>query len=135
MSVERTRTVVAPKGRAAAATSGPPVKRNSAMSANQVFRNMELPFRVVQVRIYEGEPDGQLCAITGWSSADNGTPVHAHAVRVEDSSAGTAYLIYGGDWGVRLRPANDGAPWAHENGSQWGEPYLVLADAEDIVAA
>ena len=108
---------------------------NSAMSANQVFRNMELPFRVVQVRIYEGEPEGQLCAITGWASTDNGSPVNAYAVRVEDSSAGTAYLIYGGDWGVRLRPADDVAPWAHENGSQWGEPYLVLADIEDIVTA
>jgi hypothetical protein len=108
---------------------------NSPMSANQVFRNMELPFRVVQVRIYEGAPEGQLCAITGWASTDNGTPVNAYAVRVEDSSAGTAYLIYGGDWGVRLRPADDDAPWSHENGSQWGEPYLVLADIEDIVSA
>ena len=31
--------------------------------------------------------------------------------------------------------ADDNDAWAHENGSQWGEPYLGLADAEDIVAA
>lgn len=108
---------------------------NSAMSANQVFRNMTAPFRVAYVRIYEGAPEGTLCAITGWSSRDGGSPAHAYAVRVEDSSAGTAFLVYGGDWGVRLRPADSGAPWSQEDGSQWGEPYLVLADAEDIVAA
>jgi hypothetical protein len=108
---------------------------NSPMSANQVFYNIDLPFRVAQVRIFEGEPEGQLCAITGWSSKNDGSPVDALAVRIEDSSQGEAILIFGGDWGVRLRPAEDDAAWAHENGSQWGEPYLVLADAEDIVRA
>src|SRR3954454_24366481 len=73
---------------------------NSPMSANQVFRNIDAPFRVVQVRIFEGEPGGQLCAITGWSSQEDGTPVAAHAVRIEDSSQGQAFLVYGGDWGV-----------------------------------
>ncbi len=108
---------------------------NSAMSASQVFHNIDLPYRIAQVRIFEGEPEGQLCAITGWSSQDGGSAVEAHAVRIEDSSQGQAFLVYGGDWGVRLRPAEDGAAWAHENGSQWGEPYLVLADAEDIIGA
>ena len=108
---------------------------NSAMSASQVFHNIDSPFRVVQVRIFEGEPGGQLCAIVGWSSENGGTAVAAHAVHIEDSSQGQAFLIYGGDWGVRLRPAENKDAWAHENGSQWGEPYLVLADAEDIVSA
>jgi hypothetical protein len=107
---------------------------NSPMSANQVFRNIDLPFRVAQVRIYEGEPGGKLCAITGWSSQDDGTPVDAHAVRIEDSSEGAAFLVYGGDWGLRLRPADHEGAWTQENASQWGEPYLVLADAEDLVS-
>ena len=96
---------------------------------------MTAPFRVGYVRIYEGEPDGKLCAITGWSSKGAGSPVDAYAVRVEDSSAGTAFLIYGGDWGLRMRPAGQDAAWQHEDASQWGEAYLVLADAEDIIAA
>jgi hypothetical protein len=108
---------------------------NSPMSASQVFHNIDTPFRVGHVRIYEGEPEGKLCAVTGWASAGNGTPVDAYAVQIEDSSEGRAFLIYGGDWGIRLRDADDSAPWAQENGSQWGEPYLVLADAEDIVGA
>jgi hypothetical protein len=107
---------------------------NSAMSASQVFRNVTMPFGVAFVRIYEGEPGGQLCAITGWSSKDGGMPVDAYAVRIEDSSEGEAFLIYGSDWGVRLRPADSDTAWSADDGSQWGEPYLVLADAEDIVA-
>ena len=108
---------------------------NSPMSANQVFRNMTAPFRVGHVRIYEGQPEGRLCAVTGWSSTGDGTPVDAYAVQIEDSSEGRAFLIYGGDWGIRLRPADDDAPWSPEDASQWGEPYLVLADAEDIIGA
>ena len=108
---------------------------NSAMSASQVFRNVTTPFRVAHVRIYEGEPGGQLCASTGWSSKDNGSPADVYAVRIEDSSEGEAFLIYGGDWGVRLRPAGSDAAWSHDDAAQWGEPYLVLADAEDIVSA
>lgn len=108
---------------------------NSAQSASQVFRSITTPFRVAQVRIYEGEPEGLLCAITGWSSAHNGTPVDVYAVRIEDSSEGEAMLVYGGDWGIRLRPAASEAPWSNDDPSQWGEPYLVLADAEDIIGA
>jgi hypothetical protein len=108
---------------------------NSAMSASQVFRSITAPFAVAFVRIYEGEPGGQLCAITGWSSKGEGTPVDAYAVRIEDSSEGEAILIYGGDWGLRLRPADSDVGWSRDESSQWGEPYLVLADAEDIVSA
>jgi hypothetical protein len=108
---------------------------SSPMSANQVFKNLSAPFRAAFVRIYEGEPEGRLCTVTGWSSKDGGAPVDAYAVRVEDSSEGAAFLVYGGDWGLRLRPADSDAAWSHEDAGQWGEPYLVLADAEDIVSA
>jgi hypothetical protein len=70
---------------------------NSATSANQVFRNIDTPFGVAQVRIYEGEPEGQVCDITGWSSLNDGAPVDPYTVRIEDSSQGEAFLIYGRD--------------------------------------
>lgn len=108
---------------------------NSLMSANLVFKNLREPFRVTAVRIYEGEPEGRLCAIAGWSSAGGGTPVEAFAVQVEDSGSGTGYLVYGGDWGVRLGPADAGGDWDADDGEQWGETHLVLADAADLVAA
>ena len=105
---------------------------NSLMSADQVYKNLSEPFPVVGVRIYEGEPGGTACAVTGWSSENDGSPVEAYAVQVEDSSEGSAYVLYGGDWGVRLRPAESGDPWSLDNPKQSGETHLVLADREDL---
>jgi hypothetical protein len=107
---------------------------NCPMTANMVFKNLTEPLPVAMVRIFEGEPDGRLLSVTGWSSDGGGTPCDAFAVRVEDSSAGSAYLVYGGDWGIRLRPA-EAAEWRLEDVDQWGETHLVLADIEDIVLA
>lgn len=60
------------------------------------------------------------CDVTGWSSQGGGSPCPARAVTVEDSGAGSATLVYGGDWGLRLTPRDGGKPF--------GEPYLLLAD-------
>ena len=68
---------------------------------------------VAQVR-YEGE----ICDVIGWSSEQGGSPCQAWTSIVEDSSAGTAALIYGGDWGLKVTP-----PGA----TPIGEPYLLLA--------
>ena len=108
---------------------------NTPMTAQQVYKNLGLPFRVRQVRIYEGEPEGKLHDVAGWSSAGGGSPVDAYAVHVEDSSAGAAFLLYGGDWGIRLRPAGSEAAWGLEDVEQFGETHLVLASDEDITRA
>lgn len=108
---------------------------NSLLSADHVFSSSGLTFLVKQVRIYEGEPDGKLCKITGWSSRDGGSPVEAYGVQIDDSSQGIAYLVYGSDWGVRLAPAGSVAAWSMDNPDQWGETHLVMADLEDIVPA
>ena len=105
---------------------------NTPMMAQQVYKNVGVPFPVSHVRIYEGEPDGQLCAITGWSSAESGPEVPAYAVLIDDSSEGRAILVYGGDWGVRLRPAESETPWSLEDANQWGETHLVLASEDDL---
>jgi hypothetical protein len=105
---------------------------NTPMMAQQVYKNLGLPFRVVQVRIYEGEPEGTLHDVVGWSSAGGGSPVDAFAVRIEDSSAGAAFLVYGGDWGVRLRPAGSEETWSTGDAAQVGETHLVLASDDDL---
>jgi hypothetical protein len=105
---------------------------NTPMMAQQVYKNVGVPFPVSHVRIYEGEPDGQLCAITGWSSAESGPEAPAYAVLIDDSSEGRAILVYGGDWGVRLRPAESETPWSLEDANQWGETHLVLASEDDL---
>ena len=60
------------------------------------------------------------CEVSGWSSAGDGSSCPARAVPVEDSGAGVATLLYGGDWGLRLTPRDGRAPF--------GEPYLLLDD-------
>jgi hypothetical protein len=108
---------------------------NTPMMAQQVYKNLGLPFRVTKVRIYEGEPEGALHDIVGWSSSGGGEPVEAFAVRIEDSSEGAAFLIYGGDWGIRLRPAGSDAAWSIDAEEQFGETHLVLASDDDLTSA
>ncbi|HZS37554.1 MAG TPA: hypothetical protein VFF06_12045 [Polyangia bacterium] len=82
------------------------------------FKAESEPRVVSRVRL-----DGRDCALAGWSSAGGGSACEARAAKVEDSSAGSAILIYGGDWGLRLTP---------DGGEPFGEPYLLLAN-ESIV--
>jgi hypothetical protein len=108
---------------------------NTPMMAQQVYKNIGTPFPISHVRIYEGEPEGQLCAICGWRSSSDGPVTRAYAVQIEDSSEGRAFLVYGGDWGVRLRPAGSDAPWSVDDPEQWGETHLVLASEDDLTRA
>ena len=108
---------------------------NTPMMAQQVYKNLGVPFPVSHVRLYEGEPDGKLCAIAGWSSKDNGSPTLAYAVQIEDSSAGSAYLVYGGDYGVRLKLAESDEAWGTASMDQWGETHLVLSSSDDLTRA
>ena len=74
-------------------------------------------------------PDGTTgwCEVTGVDEA--GSFVPAVAQRVEDSAAGVAWLVTGGSWGIRLRPSGAKGPWAIDDKSQWGRPFLVLDDS------
>lgn len=65
----------------------------------------------------------------------SGLVVEARAVKIADSSEGHAYLICGGAWGIRLRPAEQGGAWDLDNVHQKGEPFKVYGDAEDIIYA
>jgi hypothetical protein len=105
---------------------------NTPMTAMQVYKNVGEPFRVSQVAIYEGMPEATVYEVTGWSSVEGGTAVEAYAVQVEDSSEGSAYLVYGSDWGIRLRPVASDQAWSANSDDQFGETHLVLASAEDL---
>src|SRR5436190_17812306 len=71
------------------------------------------------------------CDVTGVEEGGAFTP--AQAVQVEDSGAGTAWLIFGGTWGLRFRPAGSTGDWSLSNSSQWGVPFKVLdISGEDI---
>lgn len=81
------------------------------------------PRAVVRVRFCPEQGGEFLCTVVGWSSTGGGTACTASAVTVEDSGGGTAVLVWGGDWGLRLHPDAGGPVLA--------EPYLLLAP-EDI---
>lgn len=88
------------------------------------------PVSVVKLDVKQGL--GIPHHVTGWSSANGGSPCQALVAEVEDSGAGVSYLVYGGDWGLRFKTLKDPSPWSSTDPSQFGEPCLLLADWSDI---
>jgi hypothetical protein len=64
---------------------------------------------------------------------ENGGFIPAQAVRVDDSGAGSAWLIYGGLWGLRLRAVGSNEPWDINNVHQRGIPFAVLDIAGEAI--
>jgi hypothetical protein len=67
--------------------------------------------------------------VVGWSSKDRGAPCPVRYVLVADSGAGVSLLVSGGDYGLRLRPAESSLEWSLDAADQFGEPYLLLDPA------
>jgi hypothetical protein len=88
--------------------------------------------RVAQVKSYERKSEGEWCWVTGWTDDPEQPCCPAHAQRVEDSGSGLASLVFGGIGGIRLKPVSLSEDWDVNSPNQWGEPYLLLADAKDI---
>ena len=61
--------------------------------------------------------------VTGWSASG---PTAAYAVLVSDSGEGVVTLVFGGDEGIRLMPADCQEQWDLDSANQWGEPCLLL---------
>jgi len=96
------------------------------------FKEVEAARRVVQIKSFERRAEGEWCWVTGWSDDPGQACCPAYVQRVEDSGAGLTHLIFGGIWGIRLKPVALAEDWSLESKNQWGEPYLSLADARDI---
>ncbi len=96
------------------------------------FRESGPARRVVKVRTFERRSEGEWCWVTGWTDSPDNPRCAAHAQLVEDSGAGLTYLVFGGLWGIRLKPVVLDEEWSLESRHQWGEPYLALADRNDI---
>ena len=62
-----------------------------------------------------------------------GSPVPAMYAPVSDSGQARAHLVYGGDFGIRFRPSGSAGDWSLDDPDQWGEPYVVLTDENDIL--
>ena len=96
----------------------------------RIFHEVEPPQPVAQVRVSRDGQPPQWYDVTGWSQA--GGPCPAWIQKVDDSGDGVAFLLYGGDAGLRLRLASSGEAWSSGAVSQWGEPFLIIGDREDI---
>ena len=69
----------------------------------------------------------------GWTDNEEAPICPAYVQQVEDSGAGLTHLVFGGIYGLRLKPVSIEEEWSLESQNQWGEPYLSLADSKDIV--
>lgn len=88
--------------------------------------------QVLQVRLYDRTAAGEWYRVTGWSDNATTPSCPAYAQLIEDSGAGLAHLVYGGLYGVRLKPIRLDEPWSLTNPNQWGEPYLSLSSDRDL---
>ena len=87
---------------------------------------------VLQVRLYDRNPAGEWCWITGWSDGELTPACPAYVQLVEDSGAGLTHLVYGGIHGLRFKPINIEEAWNLESPHQWGEAYMSLSSDRDL---
>lgn len=74
-----------------------------------------------------------LLQVTG--VAKDGQWVPARCVKIADSGAGFAFLIFGAEWGIRLKPEWHPLSWQLEDPTQWGEPFKIYGSEDDIIYA
>ncbi|MBI4433079.1 MAG: hypothetical protein HY592_06355 [Candidatus Omnitrophica bacterium] len=87
-----------------------------------VFAELEVPRPIRGIRIEERGREVD-CEVTGIE--EGGGVCQAFAVKVADSGAGYAYLVYGGAWGIRIQSSTHA----------WGEPYKLYGQSQDILYA
>ena len=96
----------------------------------RLFHDLELPRPISHVRLEREPGTPQWCEVAGWSLTNTPGPVWAQ--RVDDSGEGVALLIHGGQAGLRLRPAGNRELWDLKNPSQWGLPFIMTTDPNDL---
>ncbi len=96
----------------------------------RVFHDLEPPRRVACVRLEREAGTTAWYEVTGWTQT--GAPCPAWLRKVDDSGEGVAWLLTGGDAGLRLRPASHPCVWQLDDPSQWGEPLLIIGDLADV---
>ncbi len=93
------------------------------MDLNRVFDLLTDPRPALRILAPDPMGNDVWCDVTGW---ENGAPCPAMAALSEDSGEGVVMLIYGGEDGIRLKPADASGDWDTANGVQWGEACLML---------
>ena len=96
---------------------------NSPLDVHRMFDLLEDPHPVWRVLAPDPIGEDVWCDVTGWNTTG---PCQAMAALSEDSGEGVVLLVYGGDEGVRLRPAGIAGEWDLSASGQWGEACLML---------
>lgn len=96
---------------------------NSPLDLHRMFDLLSDPKEVARVFATDPKGDDLWCDVVGWGTSG---PSTAMAALSEDSGEGVVLLIYGGDEGVRLRPAGSKGEWDLASPEQWGEACLML---------
>ncbi len=96
----------------------------------RVFHDVEPAQPAGQVRLTRDGGLPQWYDVTGWTVDDR--PCPAWLQKVDDSGDGVAFLLYGGEAGLRLRPTDTRQPWDRGDSRQWGEPFLIMGDRADV---
>ena len=99
----------------------------------QLYEARADPVAISHVRLFEPDMPHGVYEVTGWSSEDDGSPCPAMYAPVSDSGQAVVHLVCGDDWGIRLKPADSAEDWDIDSTNQWGMPYLMLTDREDIL--
>ena len=98
----------------------------------RVFHDLAPAQEITHVRLLLPDGVAAWCDVTGWTAA--GAPCPAHLQKVDDSGDGVAYLVSGGEAGLRFKPSGSAAAWRLDAPEQWGEPFLIIADVSDVQA-
>lgn len=99
----------------------------------RVFHDLEPPRAIRRLRCERGTGAPRWYEVTGWTIS--GRPCAAQAQKVDDSGEGVAWLLYGGDAGLRFRPAGSSESWRLDNPQQWGESFRLVTEPADIGCA
>ena len=99
-------------------------------ATERVFHDVEAAREITGIRLEREASRVAWYDVTGWTTGGN--PCPALAQKIDDSGEGVAFLIYGGDAGLRFRPADAQEPWNIHNPRQWGESFLIIIDLNDL---
>jgi hypothetical protein len=96
---------------------------NSPLDVHRMFDLLSDPSEVHRVLATDSMGQDVWCQVTGWGT---GGPCSAMTALSEDSGEGVVLLVYGGDEGIRLKPADSAEDWDLASSAQWGEACLML---------
>jgi hypothetical protein len=104
-------------------------------SVSMRFKELGPARPIKKLRVSDRKSEGVLCWVTGWCDDPTQPLCTAYVQPVEESGLGLAYLIYGGNGGIRLKPVGSNQDWDLKSPDQWGEAFLLISDLRGIVYA